>query len=85
MLNIFSLKKPTQVQPAVKSGKRASAAQLRITKDLNELELPKTCRTEFPGKVQVQLSQVYVGYKEKGQYRIDNIDFEIKLNKSYQP
>merc|ERR1719150_604752 len=27
--------------------KRASAAQLRITKDLNELELPKTCKTEF--------------------------------------
>ena len=46
MLNIFSLKKPTQVQSSAKSGsgKRASAAQLRITKDLNELELPKTCR-----------------------------------------
>ena len=28
--------------------KKASAAQLRITKDINELELPKTCRTEFP-------------------------------------
>ena len=53
MLNIFSLKKPTQVQSSAKSGsgKRASAAQLRITKDLNELELPKTCRTEFPGKI----------------------------------
>ena len=22
--------------------------QLRITKDINELELPKTCKTEFP-------------------------------------
>merc|ERR1712098_1019436 len=28
--------------------KKASAAQLRITKDINELELPKTCKTEFP-------------------------------------
>ena len=54
MLNIFSLKKLTKVESSVKSGsgKRASAAQLRITKDLNELELPRTCRTEFPGKIQ---------------------------------
>ncbi|GFQ96938.1 nedd8-conjugating enzyme UbcE2M [Trichonephila clavata] len=28
--------------------KRASAAQLRITKDINELNLPKTCKMEFP-------------------------------------
>ena len=27
---------------------QASAAQLRITKDINELELPKTCATDFP-------------------------------------
>ena len=51
MLNIFSLKKPTQVQPSTKAGKRATAAQLRLTKDLNELELPKTCKTDFPGKI----------------------------------
>ena len=51
MLNLFSLKaeKPKE-ETSAKSGKRASAAQLRITKDINELELPKTCWTEFPGK-----------------------------------
>lgn len=30
--------------------KRSSAAQLRITKDMNELTLPNTCQLEFPDK-----------------------------------
>ena len=73
MLNLFSLKEKKEEGgkgPATK--KKASAAQLRITKvwppwcttttlfysllilcfvslqDINELELPKTCKTEFP-------------------------------------
>jgi ubiquitin-conjugating enzyme E2 M len=51
MLNLFSLKQEKKDESAGRGGgtrKRASAAQLRITKDLNELELPKTCKTEFP-------------------------------------
>ena len=61
MLNIFSLKKPTKVESSTKtvSGRRASAAQLRITKDLNELELPKTCRTEFPGMIRSKVNIVH--------------------------
>ena len=27
---------------------RASAAQLRITKDISEMDLPKTCRMDIP-------------------------------------
>ena len=49
MLNLFALKQEKEKE--VKSGygfkKKASAALLRITKDINEMELPKTCRTEF--------------------------------------
>ena len=50
MLNLFSLKQEKKEEGGGKGGvkKKASAAQLRITKDINELELPKTCRTEFP-------------------------------------
>ena len=50
MLNLFSLKQERKEEGGGKGGvkKKASAAQLRITKDINELELPKTCRTEFP-------------------------------------
>lgn len=32
------------------SNKRSSAAQLRITKDMNELTLPSTCQLEFPDR-----------------------------------
>ena len=50
MLNLFSLKEKKEEggKGGGSSKKKASAAQLRITKDINELELPKTCKTEFP-------------------------------------
>ncbi|CAB0005552.1 unnamed protein product [Nesidiocoris tenuis] len=51
MIKLFSLKQQKKDgEPTQKVGnqKKASAAQLRITKDLNELNLPKTCSTEFP-------------------------------------
>jgi ubiquitin-conjugating enzyme E2 M len=50
MLNLFSLRdaKASGNGPSQGGGKKASAAQLRITKDINELELPKTCQTYFP-------------------------------------
>ena len=49
MLNLFSLKtkEADGSSQNASRGKRATAAQLRITKDLSELELPKTCKTEF--------------------------------------
>ncbi|KAF7273523.1 hypothetical protein GWI33_013766 [Rhynchophorus ferrugineus] len=51
MIKLFSLKqqkKDGEATPRTGNQKKASAAQLRITKDLNELNLPKTCTTEFP-------------------------------------
>ena len=48
MLNIFSLKKEVEINTEGKKKKRVTGAQLRITKDISELELPKTCKTEFP-------------------------------------
>ncbi|XP_070558811.1 NEDD8-conjugating enzyme Ubc12 isoform X2 [Ptychodera flava] len=51
MIKLFSLKQQKKDgEVGGKSGssqKRASAAQLRITKDINELNLPKTCQVEF--------------------------------------
>lgn len=69
MIKLFSLKqqkKDGEASPRTGNQKKASAAQLRITKgcytvmdvslvlmplsftDINELNLPKTCTTEFP-------------------------------------
>uniref|UniRef100_H2ZJI1 NEDD8-conjugating enzyme UBC12 n=1 Tax=Ciona savignyi TaxID=51511 RepID=H2ZJI1_CIOSA len=52
MIKLFSLKQQKKDEVAVgasSAGKsKPTAAQLRLTKDLNELQLPKTCKTEFP-------------------------------------
>ncbi|KAK5642648.1 hypothetical protein RI129_008815 [Pyrocoelia pectoralis] len=51
MIKLFSLKqqkKDGESSPKTNNQKKATAAQLRITKDINELNLPKTCNTEFP-------------------------------------
>ena len=53
MIKLFTLKqqKKDGTEPTTAKGmgqKKASAAQLRITKDVNELSLPKTCQMDFP-------------------------------------
>ncbi|XP_015752954.1 PREDICTED: NEDD8-conjugating enzyme Ubc12-like [Acropora digitifera] len=49
MIKLFSLKQQKKEGEGAKGGtKRASAAQLRLQKDLTELVLPKTCQTDFP-------------------------------------
>lgn len=65
MLKVFSLKNQQQKKDAVSNSdnnssgqesnaasttKKSSAAHLRITKDMNELTLPKTCELDFPDK-----------------------------------
>ena len=48
MIKLFSLKnQQTDPNRGSGGGKRASAAQLRVQKDLSELQLPRTCQTEF--------------------------------------
>ena len=50
MFNLFSLKKEVEASALGqgKKNKRITGAQIRITKDISELELPKTCKTAFP-------------------------------------
>ena len=49
MINLFSMKKQIDEVKVtgIKIKKRASGAQLRIQKDINDLELPKTCKAKF--------------------------------------
>jgi len=49
MIKLFSLKqqKKEDEERGVTSQKKTSAAQLRITKDINDLTLPPTCKTDF--------------------------------------
>ncbi|XP_039571693.1 NEDD8-conjugating enzyme Ubc12 [Passer montanus] len=51
MIKLFSLKQQKKEEESAggtkSSSKKASAAQLRIQKDINELNLPKTCEIDF--------------------------------------
>ena len=49
MIKLFSLKQQKKDgEGSAPNTVKKSAACLRITKDINELNLPKTCNTEFP-------------------------------------
>lgn len=62
--------------------KRASAAQLRITKDINELQLPKTCDTEFPDPDNLLVFKVII-CPDEGFYRGGRFVFSFKVGQSY--
>jgi len=84
MLNLFSLKEKKEEggKGGGSSKKKASAAQLRITKDINELELPKTCKTEFPDPDDL-LSFKLVIYPDEGFYRHGQFTFSFKIGAAY--
>lgn len=52
MPQIWSMKKEEE-SAKKKKGPKTSPAQLRVQKDLTELELPKTMKTDFPDPADV--------------------------------
>ena len=85
MLNLFSLK--DEKKDASASGnptgkKRASAAQIRITKDINELELPRTCSTEFPDPDDLLNFKLIIS-PDEGFYRTGRFTFMFKVGANY--
>ena len=87
MLNLFSLKdgkKDTDGgggHQTATGKKRASAAQIRITKDLNELELPKTCGTDFPDPDDLLNFKLIIS-PDEGFYRTGRFTFSFKIGHS---
>lgn len=84
MLNLFSLKQEKKDEAAGGGNrkKKASAAQLRITKDINELELPKTCKTEFPDSDDLLNFKLKI-YPDEGFYRHGQFTFSFKIGEQY--
>ncbi|KAL3210962.1 hypothetical protein MRX96_036792 [Rhipicephalus microplus] len=85
MLKLFSLKRQkdgeaTGNTPA--SQKRASVAKLRVTKDINDLSLPKTCRMEFPDPGD-QLNFKLVICPDEGFYRNGRFVFSFRVSPNY--
>lgn len=86
MLNLFSLKDGKRDgndgHSPSSNKKRATAAQLRITKDINELELPKTCRTEFPDPDDLLNFKLVIS-PDEGFYRGGRFTFSFRIGPNY--
>lgn len=85
MIKLFSLKqqkKDGETAPKTGNQKKASAAQLRITKDINELNLPKTCNTEFPDPDDLLTFKLLI-CPDEGFYRGGRFVFSFKVGPNY--
>lgn len=98
MLNLFSLrdaanKKGSGEGSGAASGggaattttsskKRATAAQLRIQRDITEMELPKTCETEFPDPDDLLNFRMVIS-PDEGFYRGGRFSFTFKIGPNY--
>lgn len=89
MLNLFSLKDKKQEEAAAggnaagggNAKSRVSAAQIRITKDINELELPKTCTLD-PDPNDLLSFQLIIS-PDEGFYRAGRFTFQFKIGPNY--
>jgi len=85
MIKLFSLKEKGEQDGGASGGgggKRASAAQLRINKDISELELPKTCAIDFPNP-DVLLDFNISICPDEGFYRNGKFVFNFKVSEDY--
>ncbi|WAR01871.1 UBC12-like protein [Mya arenaria] len=86
MIKLFSLKqqKKDGVDTSQQSGsnKKSSAAQLRIQKDINELNLPKTCQVDFPDPDDLLTFKLVI-CPDEGFYRGGRFVFNFKVGQGY--
>ncbi|XP_013779547.1 NEDD8-conjugating enzyme Ubc12-like [Limulus polyphemus] len=86
MIKLFSLKQQKKEGEssgrAAGSQKRASAAQLRITKDINELNLPKTCQIDLLDPDDL-LNFKLIITPDEGFYRGGQFVFSFKVSHNY--
>ena len=85
MIKLFSLKEQKAAEDAAggsSKNKKVSAAQLRVTKDINELDLPSTCKTEFEDPNNL-LNFKLVICPDQGFYRGGKFLFKFNVSKNY--
>ncbi|KAG9481924.1 hypothetical protein GDO78_010908 [Eleutherodactylus coqui] len=86
MIKLFSLKQQKKEEESAGgtkgSSKKASAAQLRIQKDINELNLPKTCEIEFSDHDDL-LNFKLVICPDEGFYKGGKFVFSFKVGQGY--
>ncbi|XP_043851343.1 NEDD8-conjugating enzyme Ubc12 isoform X2 [Dromiciops gliroides] len=86
MIKLFSLKQQKKEEESAGgtkgSSKKASAAQLRIQKDINELNLPKTCEIDFSDQDDL-LNFKLVICPDEGFYKAGKFVFSFKVGQGY--
>ncbi|ORY30375.1 ubiquitin-conjugating enzyme/RWD-like protein [Naematelia encephala] len=80
MIKIWSVKKDEQA--AAKKKPKMTAAQLRVQKDLTELELPSTMQTDFPDPADV-LNFTLDITPDEGIYKGGKFHFTFAINPNY--
>jgi len=84
MIKLFSLKAQKEAEEAagVSQQKKVSAAQLRVQKDIHELDLPGTCQTMFEDKDDL-LNFKLVICPDQGFYRNGKFIFKFAVPHNY--
>jgi ubiquitin-conjugating enzyme E2 M len=86
MLKIWSMKQQQQQADAATAGqkkrKKVTAAQLRVQKDLSELSLGSTMKTEFPNPDDI-LNFTLVIEPDEGMYRGGKFNFSFTINQNF--
>jgi len=85
MIKLFSLKEQKAAEDAAggsRQNKKVSAAQLRVTKDINELDLPSTCKTEFEDPDNL-LNFKLIICPDQGFYRGGKFVFKFNVSNNY--
>lgn len=80
MLKILSMKKNEDA--AAKKKPKTSAAQIRVQKDLTELDLPPTMKTNFPDPANL-LSFTLTITPDEGMYQGGAFNFSFNINSNY--
>ncbi|KAG8950465.1 NEDD8-conjugating protein ubc12 [Tulasnella sp. 424] len=80
MIKIWSMKKNEEA--AAKKKPKTSAAQIRVQKDLTELELPSTMKTTFADPSDI-LNFTLTITPDEGMYKGGTFDFSFAINTNY--
>lgn len=80
MIKIWSMKKNEDA--AAKKRPKTSAAQIRVQKDLTELDLPTTMKTNFPDPADL-LNFTLTITPDEGMYKGGSFNFSFQINNNY--
>ncbi|KAG2156613.1 ubiquitin-conjugating enzyme/RWD-like protein [Suillus bovinus] len=80
MIKIWSMKKNEDA--ATKKRPKTSAAQIRVQKDLTELDLPSTMKTDFPDPTDL-LNFTLTITPDEGMYKSGAFTFSFTINTNY--